>query len=130
MNYKEFTDAVQKAAQLQSEEQTVKAIEATLTTLSERVVGKEASELAAQLPEEIGAYLRGREGEMGERFSLEEFYKRVSDRAGVSGSDAASYAKAIFATLNAAVSAGEYGDIKSNLPPDYQELVSQEAAKA
>lgn len=130
MKYKEFVETVQATAEIASEADAKKAIQASLETLSERILGKEAGELADQLPEEIGAYLRGREGETGERFSLEEFYRRVSDREGVDGPTAAFHAKAIFATINAAVTAGEYEDIKSNLPPDYRALFAPETANA
>jgi uncharacterized protein (DUF2267 family) len=123
MKYHEIAQAVQTTADLDSQEQANSAIKAALETLSERIVGDEASELADQLPEEIGTYLRGREGQMGERFSLEEFYRRVSDREGVDGPTAALHAKAVMSAINAAVTPGEYGDIQSNLPPDYKELL-------
>lgn len=123
MQYHEITQAVQTTAALESKEQAEQAIKAALETLSERILGDEASELADQLPEAIGTYLRGREGQTGERFPLEEFYRRVSDREGVDGPTAALHAKAVFSTINAAVTAGEYGDICANLPPDYKELL-------
>lgn len=122
MQYQEFIQAVQYNANLSSEAQTKQAIQASLETLSERILGNEASELADQLPEEIGAYLRGREGQMGEPFSLEEFYRRVSDREGVDGSTAAIHARAVFAAISAAATPGEREDVKNNLPDDYKEL--------
>jgi len=127
MKYNEIMQAVQTTADLDSPDQAKKAIQASLETLSERILGNEANELADQLPEEMGAYLRGREGQTGERFSLEEFYRRVSEREGVDGPTAAIHARAVFSTINHAVTAGEYGDIKSNLPPDYAELLQPAA---
>ena len=127
MKFDEFTNTVQTVADIDSKEHAEQAIRASLETLSERILGDEASELAAQLPEEIGQCLRGREGEMGERFSLEEFYQRVGQREGVDTPTAALHAKAVFATINAAVTSGEYQDIKSNLPKDFKELFAPEA---
>jgi len=126
MKLNEFTTTVQTVADIDSKEQAEKAIRAALETLSERIIGNEASELAAQLPEEIGQCLRGREGQMGERFSLNEFYQRVSQREGVDAPTAAIHARAVFATINSAVTSGEYDDMKSNLPEEYKELFAPE----
>ena len=52
MLYQAFVDQVQKRALLDSKEETVKAIRATLTTLGERIVSAEAEELAGRLPPE------------------------------------------------------------------------------
>jgi uncharacterized protein (DUF2267 family) len=128
MKLNEFTTTVQTVADIDSKEQAEKAIRAALETLSERIVGDEASELADQLPEEIGQCLRGREGQMGERFSLHEFYQRVSQREGVDAPTAAIHARAVFATINSAVTSGEYDDMKSNLPEEYKELFAPEEA--
>ncbi|MEB3355647.1 MAG: DUF2267 domain-containing protein [Synechococcales bacterium] len=122
MQYIEVTKKVQATANLDSQNQAEQAIHAVLETLSERILGNEASELADQLPEEMGTYLRGREGEMGERFSLEEFYQRVSNREGVDAPTAATHTRAVFTVINAAVTAGEFADVKANLPDDYKEL--------
>jgi len=122
MHYTELTQNVQATANLGSREQAEQAIRAVLETLSERILGNEASELADQLPEEMGTYLRGREGQMGERFSLEEFYQRVSSREGVDAPTAATHTRAVFSVINAAVTAGEFADVKANLPDDYKEL--------
>jgi uncharacterized protein (DUF2267 family) len=127
MNLGEFTKTVQAVAEIDSKEKTEQAIRASLETLSERIMGDEASQLADQLPEEVGTYLRGREGQSGEAFSLEEFYRRVSQREGVDAPTAVYHAKAVLATLSSAVTAGEYDDIKANLPEDYKDLFAPAA---
>jgi uncharacterized protein (DUF2267 family) len=63
---------------------------------------------------------------MGEPFSLEDFYQRVSNREGVDTPSAAMHARAVFVTINSAVTSGEYEDIKSNLPEEYKELFAPE----
>lgn len=122
MKFEEFTKTVQAVAELDSKEQAERATRATLETLSERLLGDEASNLAAQLPEEIGQCLRGRAGQTGERFDLAEFYQRVGQREGVDAPTAAFHARAVFATINSAITPGEYEDIKSNLPDEYKAL--------
>lgn len=122
MKYDEFIKHVQSVAQLDSRQAAEQAIRATLETVAERIVGNEASQLAAQLPAELGQYLRGHEGENGHFFSLQEFYQRVSQKAGVETVVAAVQARAVFAVLNQAVTPGEFADVKANFSDDYSEL--------
>ena len=79
MQHDEFIGKVQAAARLPSRGDAEKATRVTPDTLGERLAGGEPSNLAAQLPEEIGRYLEGREG-TAERFGLDDFFKRVSER--------------------------------------------------
>lgn len=122
MKHDEFVTHVQSAAQLDSREQAERAIQATLETLAERIVGDEAKDLAAQLPPEIGSHLRGHLGEKGGLFGLREFYQRISDREGVPPTDAAIHARAVFSVVRAAVEPGEFADVQANLSHDYSEL--------
>lgn len=77
MKYDEFIKHVQSLTQTDSREDAEKATQITLETLKERIVGDEASQLAAQLPEKIAKHLRGREGQGGGHFKIEEFYQRI-----------------------------------------------------
>lgn len=122
MKYDEFIQHVQSLAQLDSRQAAEQATRATLETVAERIVGNEASQLAAQLPEQLGQYLRGHEGENGYFFSLQEFYQRVSQKAGVEPVDAAVQSRAVFTVLNQAVTPGEFADVKANFSEDYSEL--------
>jgi len=124
VKYDEFIKHVQRFAKLDSREEAEKATQITLETLKERIVGDEASQLAAQLPEDLAQYLRGREGQMGDHFKIEEFYQRICDRGNVEPEIAANYAIAVFAVLKSAVSPGEFSDVKINLSEDYSELFS------
>jgi uncharacterized protein (DUF2267 family) len=125
MKYDEFIKHVQTIAQLDSKQAAEQATRATLETIAERLVGNESSQLAAQLPKELGQYLRGHEGEDGHPFSLQEFYRRVSQKAGVESAVAAEQAKAVFTVLNQAVTPGEFADVKANFSADYGELFKQ-----
>ncbi len=127
MQYSEIIKKVQTVAQIDDQTKAQKAIQATLETLKERIIGDEASNLAAQLPEEIGEYLRGREGENGQYFSLQEFYQRVGQIEGVDPTTAETHVKGIFSVLNSAVSPGEFDDIKNDLPDDYKALFAPAA---
>ncbi|MEM6753017.1 MAG: DUF2267 domain-containing protein [Cyanobacteria bacterium P01_C01_bin.38] len=124
MKYDEFIKKVQSVAQIDSREKTEAAISATLETVKERIVGDEAKDLAAQLPEEIAKYLRGREGENGQHFKVEEFIERVSKKEGVQPNDAVMHIRAILTVLQSAVSPGEFTSFKHNFSDDYADVFS------
>lgn len=128
MKYDEFIKHVQSLTQTDSREDAEKATQITLETLKERIVGDEASQLAAQLPEKIAKHLRGREGQGGGHFKIEEFYQRICDRGNVEPETAAIYARGVFAVLESAVSPGEFADVKVNLSEDYDELFTTPAS--
>lgn len=121
MQYNDILERVQTLAQV-DRPGALKALEATLKTLAERILGNEASHLAAQLPDEIGTYLKGHKGENGQHFDLNTFYQRVAQKEGVDGPTAAAHARAVFVVLQEAVTPGEFSDVKVNLSDDYQEL--------
>lgn len=122
MQYDEFIKKVQGFAQLDSQQAAEQATRATLETIAERIVGDEAKDLAAQLPAQLGQYLRGHEGENGHHFPVQEFYERISQKSGLEAVAADVQAKAVFKVLSEAVSAGEFADVKINFSEDYSEL--------
>ncbi|PSM48820.1 DUF2267 domain-containing protein [Chroococcidiopsis sp. CCALA 051] len=122
MKYDEFIKHVQTVAQMDSREDAQRATQATLETIRERIVGNEAKDLASQLPQQLGEYLRGREGEDGQPFSMEEFIKRVSAKEQVEPTVAANHVRAVFAVLQNAVTPGEFTDFKANFSEDYIDL--------
>ena len=95
---------------------------ATLRTLAERISGGEAADLAEQLPKELQPYLT-RADETAERFGVDEFVRRVADRAGIDPDSALADVGAVFATIREAVSPGELKDIASQLPEDLRGLL-------
>ena len=128
MKYEQFIKQVQSVAQLSHRQQAERATRATLETLKERIVGDEAKDLASQLPAELQEYLRGREGENGQFFSLQEFYQRVSEKEGTAPSDAATHVQAVFTVLQKAVTPGELADVRANFSDDYAELFLAETS--
>ena len=58
MNYHDFMGHVQNRARLGTTGEAVHATRATLNVLSQRLYGDMSDNLAAQLPEEIGDYLK------------------------------------------------------------------------
>lgn len=122
MKYDEFIKHVQSVAQLNSREEAERATRATLETVKERIVGNEAKDLASQLPQELAKCLRGREGEDGQHFSMQEFIVRVSEKEAVEPTAAIIHIRSVFAVLRNAVTPGEFEDFQANFSNDYAEL--------
>ena len=122
MTHDQFIGQVQNRGHLSSRADAERATRATLETLGERLAGGEAGNLAAQLPREIGEYLR-HDGEKFERLELEQFYERVREREGSELPDAVHHAKTVMGVLREAVSPGEFADIEQQLPEEYRQLL-------
>lgn len=119
MQYEEFTGEVQHRAQLESREDALSISRATLTTLSERMQPGEATNLAAQLPDELGRFLE--QVDDVERFDFDEFVDRVDDRDELGEADpseAAFHAQVVVDVLTEAVEAGALEDVRAQLPAD------------
>ncbi|TDB81461.1 DUF2267 domain-containing protein [Micromonospora sp. KC721] len=119
MRFPLFVDAVARRAQLRPE-QAAAISRAVLRTVAERVQAGEADDLAAQLPDELSAYLDESTGPTGVEqagtFGPVEFLRRVADRAGVEPATAQVGVRAVFATLREAVTVGEFEDLMAQLP--------------
>lgn len=121
MQYDEFITKVAHEAAVPREEADALTA-ATLRTLAERISGGEAEDLAAQLPKELKGYL-ARPGEEAEPFGLDEFVRRVAERAGTDSDQAFAHVGAVFATLREAVAAGELDDVAAQLPEELRGLM-------
>ncbi|MBE9076964.1 DUF2267 domain-containing protein [Romeria aff. gracilis LEGE 07310] len=107
---------------LASRQTAEKSIRATFEVLANRMYGDEAKDLAAQIPEELGQYLRGHEGENGTYMSLDEFYSAIADKAGIEVTEARDQVRAIFAVIEEAVTPGQFNHLRTNLSDEYAEL--------
>ena len=117
MQYEEFLNRVQDRIGSAQPDEARRAITATLSTLSERISGGEAKDLAAQLPQELKEPVQ-RSGEEAEAFSLEEFLRRVGEREAVNADTAREHASAVVTVLREAVTGGQLDDIYAQLPQD------------
>ena len=130
MEYDEFIEHVQERAELDSVEQAVGAVEATLGTLGEMLSPKERHDLAAQLPKPLkecfSTWMERPPKELTHphRFNLEEFYHRVAARSDVRHRAAVRHSRAVMQILRQAVSEGELRDVLRELPDEYEELVN------
>jgi uncharacterized protein (DUF2267 family) len=120
MQHDEFIGEVQARARLPSRGDAERATRAVLETLGERLAGGQPENLAAQLPEEIGRHLEGRQGV--DKLSLDEFFEKVSERMGADLPDAIHQARAVIAVVGEAVSQGEIDKVRQQLPEEYGPL--------
>jgi uncharacterized protein (DUF2267 family) len=123
MDYAHFVDAVRERGGFESRDEADLATTATLATLGERLKGNEPFHLGAQLPPDLADAI-ATEGP-GERFGIEEFYRRVAVREGSRYSDGMvrEHARAVMTTLASAVTPGEWEDVLAQLPKEYGELL-------
>jgi uncharacterized protein (DUF2267 family) len=121
VKYPEFIKKVAEQADV-SKDEAEALVAATLRTLGERITGGEADDLAAQLPEELKPYLTKSE-EGAKSFGVDEFIRRVAERAGTDPDRALAAQGAIWATVRETVTSGELDDIAAQLPDDLKGLV-------
>ncbi len=126
MQFDEFLEAVQKQGDFRDREQALRASRATLVTLSERIVGGEATDLGSELPHELRGYIDdvAKRSPDGEIFDAGEFCRRIADRADGDGEeDGRRIAQAVLTVVKDAISAGEYEDVLGQLPDDIRALM-------
>jgi uncharacterized protein (DUF2267 family) len=126
MKYEEFIGKVRKRARLASTEEAENATRATLSTLAERLEGNEADDLAAQLPQELANFMLTYGTGRGERYSLDEFFRLVSEREGVALADGEYHARVVIGLLAESVTVGEIDDVRAQLPADFAHLFDVE----
>ena len=124
MDYHQFIKSVQEQAGCDGKDKALKAVEATLQTLGERLFQGEAEQLAAQLPRELQRFLQ--QPEKRSKMQLDEFLQRVGDREGTDPQMAEQHATAVISVLCRAVSRGEIEDVLSQLPASYLKLFGEE----
>jgi uncharacterized protein (DUF2267 family) len=119
VRYEEFRQGVEhRLGGNRSGGEADKAITATLQTLSERITGGEARDLAEQLPGALQAPLQQAD-ELAEDFSIEECFWRVAEREGVDVDTARNDVPEVMAVLAQALTQGELNDVMTQLPPEF-----------
>lgn len=97
--------------------------EATLRTLSQRISGGEAEDLAERMPDQLRGYLLKAE-EYAEAFPYEEFIRRVATAAGVDLAAARAGVAAVLHAMRDVVGYREFMDTLAQLPKDLANLAT------
>lgn len=126
MQNHEFIHEVQKRIGADSSGEAITATRSVLQTLADHLAGNAPAKLAAQLPEEVGAFITEHKSDPdaeGEGFGVEEFVRRTAERIGLDDLDAAkTQSIAVLAVLREAISTGEFDKMRGTLPPEYDAL--------
>lgn len=127
MQYQEFINRVNERIQTEETGEAERAVQSTLATLGERMNGKEAENLASQLPAELSTQLQsGNYAQEPEEFSLEEFYQRIAQReGGLDPEQSKDRARVVMEVLTRATSGGELRDVQRQLPEEFEPLFSR-----
>jgi uncharacterized protein (DUF2267 family) len=123
MQENQLLSAVRDTARLHDQDQARDAVRATLGVLGQRLAGGEPHDLAAQLPQGVADALP--EQGAGERFGVDDFYRRVAtaEQGEPSVDQARQHARAVMAALKAGLQGREFDQIAEQLSPDYADLL-------
>lgn len=131
MQNHEFLSEVKRRIGVESNVEAADATRAVLQTLADHLAGNAPAKLAAQLPEEIGAFITEHKSDPdaeGEGFGVNEFVRRAAIRgAGKDSETAKSHAIAVLAVARQAISEGEFDKMRGTLPAEYDELFTDNA---
>lgn len=117
MKYHEFLNTVVDRGAAADRDEAERVTRATLETLGERITQGEATDLAAQLPQDMSGWVTARASE-ATSYDLDEFCRRVSDRAG--GLDQPERTAAtVFSVLDESVTGGQIRHVADQLPNEY-----------
>ncbi len=129
MQNHEFLSEVQQRVGAASSDEATTATRAVLQTLADHLAGNAPAKLAAQLPEEIGAFITEHKNDPdaeGESFGVEEFVRRAAERGGTEDSNTGkNHAVAVLAVLREAISEGEFDKMRGTLPAEYDALFGE-----
>ena len=103
-------------------------VRTTLVTLGTRIAPGEADDLAAQLPDMLGACVQHETD--ASRFPPDEFARRVARIVPLADDQARSAIRAVFTALGEAVSEGEVRHVLTQLGGDYAPLVGAPTGRA
>jgi uncharacterized protein (DUF2267 family) len=122
VKYADFIRKVGERADIRDHFEAEKTSAVVLQALCDRLSGKEAHDLLAQLPamfKELVVVSASAQPIPGE-----EFVRRVADELQVEREEARKRIRAVFATLREAVTSGELRDVLEELDPEYANLLA------
>lgn len=133
MQNHEFLSEVQRRIGADATVDTASAAaRAALQTLADHLAGNAPAKLAAQLPEEIGAFITEHKSDPdaeGEGFGVDEFVERAAKRIGSADLETAkNQAIAVLAVTRRAISEGKFAKMRGTLPAEYDELFGADSA--
>ena len=121
MKFADFIRTVGDRADIPDRFEAEKTSAVVLQTLADRLTGKEANDLLAQLPAALKELVVV--SPSPQPISVDEFVQRVADELSVEPDEARRRIRAVFATLREAVTWGELRDVLEEVDPEYVDLL-------
>ena len=122
MKYHEFINRVQKLANFRTEGEAMSIVSATAKTLSERLPRDQVQAIAENLPSEVRHMFSMRGAPPPEEFSVDEFFRRVSERAHEQVKDTVREVRAVAEVIQEAVPAEVMNRVYDTLPYELRQL--------
>jgi uncharacterized protein (DUF2267 family) len=127
MQYDVFIAQVMEKGRLENRDQAVRITQVTLEVLGERLYRTDRDRLGSQLSNELQKFLNaspdpGPTRRHVDRFTLEEFYNRVSARAGLGLPEVRQLTQVVLNTLAEAVTPAVLDEALSRISDDFQNL--------
>jgi uncharacterized protein (DUF2267 family) len=122
VTYDQMAKAVQERAELDDRADAGHTLQAVTQTLSDRLIGGEADDLLAQLPEPLKSEIVVTEE--ADPMDPDEFVERVARELELPEDEARERVRAVFATLHEAVTEGEWEEVVGQLDDRYAGLIA------
>jgi uncharacterized protein (DUF2267 family) len=122
MKFDDFVRTVQRRAGIDDRFEAEKTAVVVLQALCDRLTGKEAEDLLAQLPSAFKQLVIASPSALP--ISADEFVARVADELEVAPEEGRTRIRAVFATLREAVTRGELEDVLEQLDPEYADFLA------
>jgi uncharacterized protein (DUF2267 family) len=122
MSYDEIIERVQERAGIEDRSAAEETTIAVLQELCDRLDGKEANDLLAQLPRKLQLAVVVSPSPLP--ISGGEFVANVARELEIPEDEARRRIRAVFSTLREAVSRGEFQDVLEELDPEYADFLA------
>jgi uncharacterized protein (DUF2267 family) len=122
VKFEEFIRKVGERAGIPDRFEAEKTSVVVVQALCDRLTGKEANDLLAQLPEMFNDMIVVSPAALP--ITVDGFVDRVAEELGIPSEEARSRIRAVFATLREAVTPGEFQDVLEQLDPEYADLLT------
>jgi uncharacterized protein (DUF2267 family) len=122
VKFQDFIRNVGERAGIADRFEAEKTSVVVVQALCDRLTGKEAIDLLAQLPGMFREMIIVSPAALP--ISIDDFVGRVAEELGIPPDDARSRIRAVFATLREAVTPGEFRDVLEQLDPEYADLLA------
>jgi uncharacterized protein (DUF2267 family) len=122
VKYDQMVKAVEERAGLGDRAEAERTLRVVVQALADRLLGGEADDLLAQLPEPLKSEITVTP--QADPMNPQEFVERVERDLGVPEDEARDRVRAVFGTLHEAVTEGEWEEVVGQLDRKYAELIA------